>query len=246
MKKICRYAFYEMKLFFRVKTAFFYSILFPLVLLILYFASTYNGSDFNAINNYFPYLISITLISTAAGLASVIVNNRIYNSWKFFNLFGYKTQQMTTALGVVYYVISVIISLLMIFVMFFILSAMTFNLYKLFLMYFAISLGTILYIEIAIITGLIINEPRNAQTIINGLIYFFIIVSGSLIRFDENNVLGRFMLLFPNIHIGNLMYSIWNFSQVNLTSICVLVGYCIFFALIIWIIIKKQNRRFLY
>lgn len=246
MKKIFRYALYEWKIFFRVKIAFFYSIVFPMVLLVLYFAATFSTENYNAINDYFPYLISITLISTAAGLAALIVNNRLYNTWKFFNLYGYKTWQMTIASGLIYFLISIVISLLMTIVMFFAFSAMEFSLGKLLLMLAAISIGTIIYIQIAIITGLVVNEPRNAQTIINGLIYLFVIFSGSIVRFDENSILGRFILLFPNIHIGNLMHTIWNDSRIDFVSLMVLTIYCIVFTVLIAVIIGRQQKALLY
>lgn len=246
MVKVFRYALYELKIFFRVKVAVFYSILFPVVLLLMYYAANLQDNTYSQVNDYFPYLISITLISTTAGLASLIVNNRVYNTWKFYNLYGYKTSMMTVATGMVYFGLCIVICFLMTIMMFFVLSTMKFELYKLLLYIGAVGLGAVLYIQIAIITGLLVKDPRNAQTIINGLLYIFVILSGSIIRFSPENFLGKVFLVFPNIHIGNLLHSIWNYSEVNEKSLLIVLFYMVAFAIVICGILKKQEKIMLY
>lgn len=244
MSKIIRYGLYEAKIFFRVKTAVFYSIIFPAVLLLLYYAANYSAGSSENVNGYFPYLVSITMISTAGGLATLIVNNRVYNMWKFYNFFGYKTWQMTVATSFIYLFLSEVICLLLTSIMFLGFKTVHFSGMKFLLFAIASGLGTVVYLEIAVITGLCVNDPRNAQTIINGLIYLFVILSGSIFRFNAGNILGNIIRIFPNIHIGNLLHDIWNYNQINWISLFVVAVYMIIFMLIIWFLIEKERKKY--
>lgn len=246
MNKIIRYGLYEARIFMRVKTAVFYSILFPIVLLLLSYFANYSSGNFNYINNYFPYLLSVTLISTSGGLASLIVNNRVYNMWKFYNFYGYKTWQMAISTGLIYLIISELICVFMMGIMLLGLGAIKITLYQIVMFILAAGLGSVVYIEMAVITGLSVNDPKNAQTVINGLIYLFVVLSGSIVRFDANSVMGRVMLMFPNIHIGNLLHGIWNFNQVSVNSLIVITLYVIIFAFIILYLITKERKKLLY
>lgn len=243
MNKVIRYGIYEAKIYFRIKSAVFYSILFPIVLLLMYYVG--NGGS-SAINEYFPYLVSITMISTAAGLSNLIVNNRVYNIWKFYNFFEYKTWHMTVATGIIYFILSEVICLGMAGIMIFVLQTLRVSILNFTLFMLATGLGTVLYIEIAIIVGLGINDPRNAQTIINGFIYLFVILSGSIFRFSGKSVMGKMMLAFPNIHIGNLLHQIWNKSQINMFSLEIVMGYIIVLLGIIIYLIKREMQKLLY
>lgn len=246
MNKIIRYGLYEGKLFLRTKTAVFYSIIFPIILLLMYYAANYSSGSFDNINAYFPYLVSITMISTAGGLATLIVNNRVYNTWKFYNFFGYKTWHMAIATGLIYFLLSEVICCAMAAIMILFLGTIKITMGTLLAFIIAAGFGTIIYIEIAVITGLSINEPRNAQTIITGFIYLFVILSGSIFRFEQGSIMGKIMLVFPNIHIGNLLYTIWNYGKADLSSITVLTIYAVIFSCVIWYLIKKEQKKLLY
>lgn len=246
MSAIIRYSIYEAKIFFRVKAAVFYSIIFPVILLLV-FRIANNGSDgMTNINSYFPYLVSITMISTAGGLASLIVSNRVYNMWKFYSFFGYKTWQMTIATGVIYFLLSEVICLAMSLIMIVFLHTISISFINFAMFLSATVIGTIFYIEIAIIVGLSINDPRNAQTIINGFIYLFVVLSGSLVRFSQNSIAGKIMLFFPNIHIGNLLHAIWNYNRVNFFSLAIITLYVVIFSIVISFLIKKDSKKLLY
>lgn len=246
MKKIIRYSLYEAKIFMRVKTAVFYSILFPVVLLSLSYVANYSSGSFSYINNYFPYLLSITLISTSGGLASLIVNNRIYNIWKFYNFYGYTIGKMAIATGIIYLFISELICLLMMGFMLFIFGTTQISLVQFVIFVLSTGLGSVVYIEIAVITGLSVNDPRNAQTVINGLIYLFVVLSGSIIRFDASSVLGKIMFIFPNIHIGNILHGVWNYSQINVDSLLMITLYVVIFAFVISYLVTKEKKKLLY
>ena len=246
MNKIIRYGLYEAKIFMRVKTAVFYSIFFPIILLLLSHVANYSSGSFNYINNYFPYLLSVTLISTAGGLASLIVNNRVYNMWKFYNFYRYKTWQMAVSTSLIYLLISEVICVLMMGLMVWGFGAMQISLVQFVMFILAAGLGSVVYIEIAVITGLSVNDPRNAQTIITGLIYLFVVLSGSIVRFDASSVIGRLMLIFPNIHIGNVLHNIWNYSQLSMGSLLVITLYVIIFAFMILYLITKERKKLLY
>lgn len=246
MQKICRYALYELRIFLRVKAAVFYTIVFPTVLLILYAAANYSEGKFLNINNYFPYLTSITLISATAGLTSTIVSNRIHNTWKFYSLYGYKTTHMAAAVGLVHYFISVVMCMLMALLMVFGFQTMEFSMAQFAIYFLAVSVSSVIYIQIAIIVALSINDLRNAQTVINTLTYSFIILSGSIIRFDPQSAIGKVMALFPNIHIGNLLYSAWNNQVFEPTSIKLLTGFFCVCCLIIAALAKQSKGRFYY
>lgn len=243
MNEVIRYGLYEAKIYFRIKTAVFYSILFPIVLLLMYYVG--NGGS-SAINEYFPYLVSITMISTAAGLSNLIVNNRVYNIWKFYNFFEYKTWHMTVATGIIYFILSEVICLGMAGIMIFVLQTLRVSILNFTLFMLATGLGTVLYIEIAIIVGLGINDPRNAQTIINGFIYLFVILSGSIFRFSGKSVMGKIMLVFPNIHIGNILRQLWNGGKINMYSLEIVAGYIIILLGVITYLIKRERQKLLY
>lgn len=243
MNKVIRYGLYEAKIYFRIKTAVFYSIFFPIILLLMYYVG---NSGSSAINEYFPYLVSITMISTAAGLSNLIVNNRVYNMWKFYNFFGYKTWQMTVATGIIYFVLSEVICLGMTGIMILVLHTLRISILNFILFMLATGLGTVLYIEIAIIIGLWINDPRNAQTIINGFIYLFVILSGSIFRFARGSIMGKVMLVFPNIHIGNLLHQLWNNCKISMCGLEIVAGYIIILLCIIIYLIKRERKKLLY
>lgn len=245
MNRIFRYGIYEAKIYFRVKIAVFYSIIFPVVLLFLYYAAN-TGSGNKEINDYFPYLVSITMISSSGGLASLIVSNRIYNMWKFYSFFGYRTWQMTIAIGLIYFFLSEVICLVLASIMLLITAGAGMSIVKFLLFVMGAGIGTIVYIEIAIIVGLSIRQPKSAQTIINGLTYVFVVLSGSIFRFSTDGLIGKIMLLFPNIHIGNLLYFIWNYGRVDVTSISVITIYVIVFAVVISFLARKEGNRLVY
>ena len=175
----------EMKTY--IKASVFYSILLPIIMLLVYYVGKGKSGD---INGYFPYLVSITMISTAAGLSHVIVN---------FTLFM-----------------------------------------------LVIGMGTVLYLEMATIIGLGINDPRNAQTIINGFIYLFVILSGSIFRFARGSIMGKVMLVFPNIHIGNLLHQLWNNCKISMCGLEIVAGYIIILLCIIIYLIKRERKKLLY
>ncbi len=242
MSKIIRYAIYEGRIFFRIKVAVFYSVLFPLCLLFLYYFS----GELADINAYFPYLISVTLISTTGGLSSLIVSNRIYNMWKFYSFYGYKTWHMAVATGIIYFLLSGVICILMSLIMIFVFKAIEISFFVFLKFLLTIGIGTIFYIEIAIVIGLAVSDPRNAQTIISGFIYLFVILSGSIIRFEQTSILGKIMALFPNIHLGNLLYSIWNGIPADMFSVIVLTVYMVIFAVVIVVLLNRERKKLLY
>lgn len=245
MNRIFQYGIYEAKIYFRIKVAVFYSIIFPVALLLLYYAANASAGT-KEINDYFPYLVSITMISTSGGLAGLIVTNRIYNTWKFYSFFGYQTWQMTVAVGLIYFFLSEVICLVLAGVMLLITAAAGMSAIKLLLFMAGTGLGTLVYIEIAAITGLCIRDPKHSQTVINGLIYIFVVLSGSIFRFRSDGAVGKIMLLFPNIHIGNLLYLIWNYGTVDLMSLSVIIAYVIVFAVIIFFLVMKDAKRIAY
>lgn len=243
MNKVIRYGLYEAKIFLRIKASVFYSILLPIMMLLVYYVGKGESGD---INGYFPYLVSITMISTAAGLSHLIVNNRVYNMWKFYNFFGYKTWQMTVATGIIYFILSEVICLGMAGIMIFALQTLRISVLNFILFMLVTGMGTVLYLEMAAIVGLGINEPRNAQTIINGSIYLFVLLSGTVFRFSGRSVVGKVMLAFPNIHVGNLLYQLWNNRKISMCSFLVVLSYMIILLCIITYQIKRERQKFLY
>ena len=246
MNRILRYALYEGKTFFRVKTAAFYSILFPAMLLLGYYFSYKNTGNIDGINRYFPYLISITMISTAAGLSYVIVNNRIYNTWKFYQFFGYHPAYLAFASGVVYFVISVGICTILTMIMLIILKTADISFWRLLVFSGGIGLGSVIYIQLAVIVGLCINESRLAQTVNTALIYIYIILSGTIFRFDWESMVGKIVNVFPNIHIGHILSDVWNGDTIRYQSIMIIGIYVIVFTIIITLLIRREYKKMLY
>ena len=169
-----------------------------------------------------------------------------YTLTSFYNFFEYKTWHMTVATGIIYFILSEVICLGMAGIMIFVLPTLRVSILNFTLFMLATGLGTVLYIEIAIIVGLGINDPRNAQTIINGFIYLFVILSGSIFRFSRNNVIGKIMLALPNIHIGNLLHQLWNNRKVNMYSLEIVAGYIIILLGVIIYLIKRERQKLLY
>ena len=58
--------------------------------------------------------------------------------------------------------------------------------------------------------------------------------------------MGKIMLVFPNIHIGNILRQLWNGGKINMYSLEIVAGYIIILLGVITYLIKRERQKLLY
>lgn len=238
MNKMLRYGIYQAKISFREQNNKLTSIVVPLVAIYIVIDYARFGAQGRPSN--FPYLLPIGMIWAARKLAFCIVEYRMMNIWKFYRFLGYPTGMTAVASGFLHFILSAVTCLIMAGVELFLGGAeMTISRFLLFLA--GCGVGTVIYLELAAITGLCIQNPKKMRIVVNGMTLLFILLSESIFHFSLHTVFGKMMILFPNFHIGSQLYFIWNYGMVNWLNVMVILFYLILFTVILFMLIAKKR-----
>lgn len=251
MKKIMEYVWLEFKVQLRIPIALFFTICFPIMLLMVFVISTGNEvvyDNIHFVDLYLPVMMLLALFSGGIISFSVIVaGNRSEKVWQIYRLRGFKLYQIVLAQLTVSIFVSFISVILLIIV-----AKAIFNANipepKVFISF----LGVWIIIALAIfligfVLGVFCKNEKVAQAVSTPIMFVLMFLSGIMINETVfPTTVQRLLVFLPTNQANKILVKNWTLLSGNGADIhwsIIIIWIIIASTIVIWKLYRDDFRR---